>query len=63
MSDRFYSMSLAGRCEKCDKPATEEIRGPFNARYSYVCRRHAASKIAELEKAHARTPTPEMPHA
>ena len=61
MSDRFYSVSLGGRCEMCNQPATEEIRGPFNARYGTVCRRHVAVKIAELNKAHAQTPTQEMP--
>lgn len=58
---RFYSVSLGGQCEKCDKPSTYEIRGPFSARYGTVCQRHIAVKIAELEKAHATTPTAEMP--
>ena len=58
---RFYTAAPFGKCEMCDAPAILEVRGPFNAVYGHVCKRHAAQKLARLEAAWKETPAAEMP--
>jgi hypothetical protein len=50
----FYAVSLP-KCDVCRKPATMELRGPYNARYGHACERHYKKRLAELEKAHEET--------
>ena len=61
---RFYATALPDhRCEhnRCGAKASQEVRGPFNARYGYVCTKHLEARLADLERAHAATPVAEMP--
>ena len=47
----FYAYALP-RCDRCNRPATKEIRGPGNARYGHACDRCAAKRIKELDRSH-----------
>lgn len=51
---RFY-LSKYGSCRVCQKPATQEIRGPYTIQYAYACEKHAKQILASLEDAHKET--------
>lgn len=45
----FYSMPLPS-CQKCSKPATDKIYGPYNDSFGVFCRKHAKTQLEFLKK-------------
>ncbi len=46
---KFFTVPLPS-CQKCAKPATDEVFGPYNVSYGVFCKKHAEEHKRYLEE-------------
>ncbi len=46
---KFHIVPLPS-CQKCSKPATDRVIGPYNASYGLFCKKHAEQHKKYLER-------------